>query len=135
MHLRGRGRRPHAEPARRLAKALLRGTAAEAKRATGKRSLAGLDDSAWEGVKALVMAVGAVLQATGCAAFAARLRGTGDMLLVEAKSYDAWWGVGMTTEAAKKTPVEARAMAWGRNEHGSALMLARAALAAGDSAG
>ena len=74
------------------------------------------------------MAVGALLQAEGCPRFRERLLGTSGKGLVEAKPYDAWWGVGMSAAEADRVPVAARKMAWGRNEHGVALMLARAAL-------
>ena len=98
-----------------------------AKRATGAGGrLKGLDVAEWEKVKGMVMAVGALIQAEGCSAFANRLDKTGEALLVEAKSIDSWWGVGMTMANAMKTPKSARKMAWGRNEAGISLMLARA---------
>ena len=78
------------------------------------------------------MAVGALIQAEGCNAFAKRLDETGEALLVEAKSIDSWWGVGMTMGNAMRTPKTARKMAWGRNEAGISLMLARAARTRGD---
>ena len=125
-----------AEAAAGLADELLGMSPLAAKRATGAPDkggrLKGLDVAEWEKVKGLVMAVGALMQAEGCKAFAKRLDETGEALLVEAKSFDSWWGVGMTVGNAMKTPKAARKMAWGRNEAGVSLMLARATRARGD---
>ena len=122
----------HSGAAAAMAIKLLRGTALEAKRATNKGSVKGLDVAAWDEVKGEVMAVAALQQARGCSVFGAFLDGTGDALLAETNSFDSWWGLGMGMAQAVQTPKEARNIAWGRNEHGVALMLAREARRRGD---
>ena len=122
----------HSGAAAAMAIKLLRGTALEAKRATNKGSIKGLDVAAWNEVKGEVMAVAALQQARGCSVFGAFLDGTGDALLAETNSFDSWWGLSMGMAQAVQIPKEARTIAWGRNEHGVALMLAREARRRGD---
>ena len=104
----------HSGAAAATAIKLLRGTALEAKRATNKGSIKGLDVAAWNEVKGEVMAVAALQQARGCSVFGAFLDGTGDALLAETNSFDSWWGLGMGMAQAVQTPKEARTIAWGR---------------------
>ena len=126
------GEGAHSGAAAAMANKLLQRTALEAKRSTNKGSIKGLDVAAWDEVKGEVMAVGALQQARGCSIFGAFLDGSGDALLAETKSFDSWWGLGMGMAQAVQTPKEARAIAWGQNEHGVALMLAREARRRGD---
>ena len=72
-----------------------------------------------------VMVVACVMQAEGNPEFEAKLLGTGDALLAEAKSNCRWWGIGhKADEAANIAPAD-RARKWGANHAGKALMVAR----------
>ena len=72
-----------------------------------------------------VMVVACVMQAEGNPAFKAKLLGTGDALLAEAKESCRWWGIGHKAEEAENIAPADRARKWGANHAGKALMVAR----------